>query len=136
MTISEKIFGTYKGNHVIEYTLQNNNGITLSVMNYGATVTKIITADRHGESSSIVTGFHDLEGYLQKDNPYFGCIAGRYCNRIAHAKFILDGIEYNLPKNNNGHCLHGGIKGFDKVLWDAEKDENNNAVKLHYTSKD
>jgi len=84
----------------------------------------------------VALGFDSLSGYLQKGNPFFGCLVGRYANRIANAKFTLDGKEYTLAANNNGQSLHGGIKGFDKVLWKAEKLPGDSSLKLTYLSKD
>src|SRR5690242_453760 len=109
--ITTKSFGTFEGMQVIEYTLHNDNGMQVSVTNYGATVTKLITADRNNVFSNVINNFPGIDGYLQKDNPYMGCIVGRYCNRIAHGKFRLDGIDYELAKNHGEHSLHGGIRG-------------------------
>src|SRR6202022_154892 len=99
------------------YTLTNPNGITVKILNYGGTITNIIVPDKKGEPGDVVLGFDSLSGYLQKNNPFFGSLVGRYANRIAHAKFTLDGKTYSLAANNNGNTLHGGIKGFDKVIW-------------------
>ncbi len=136
MNISKKIFGTFEGKPVTAYTLHNTNGMQVSIINYGATITKIITADRQHIFSNVINGFDTLDDYLSKSNPYMGCIVGRYCNRIAHGKFILDGKEYNLAKNHGEHSLHGGHKGFDKAWWNAEPIEAANSLKLNYLSKD
>jgi aldose 1-epimerase len=136
MIITENIFGSFEGKDVVEYTLTNISGLKVSIINYGGTITKILAKDKKEEYGDVVLGFDSFEGFLQKDNPYFGCIVGRYANRIAQGKFILDGKSYNLPVNNNGQSLHGGIKGFDKVLWDVEKQKEDNSLKFTYFSKD
>ncbi|MGE5520883.1 MAG: aldose epimerase family protein [Candidatus Dadabacteria bacterium] len=133
--ITEKSFGSYEGQYITEYTITNANGIQVSIINYGATITKIITPDRNGQKSDVVLGFDSLAGYLQEENPYFGALIGRYANRIANGKFILDGKTYTLAQNNNGNSLHGGIKGFDKVVWHAEK-ASDKSVRMTYQSKD
>ncbi|MFT3907972.1 MAG: aldose epimerase family protein [Ferruginibacter sp.] len=136
MNISKKPFGNFENDPVTEYTLQNANGMQVSIINYGATITKIIAADRQNVFANVINGFDTLADYLSSNNPYMGCIVGRYCNRIAHGKFVLDGKEYNLAKNHGEHSLHGGHKGFDKVLWNAEPGEATNSLKLNYLSKD
>jgi aldose 1-epimerase len=136
MPVSEKIFGIFEGKPVTEYTLQNTNGMQVSIINYGATVTKLITADMNNIFANVINNFPGMEGYLQENNPYFGSLVGRYCNRIAHGIFALDGIVYYLAKNHGKHSLHGGLKGFDKVCWNVEKQEINNAISLTYLSKD
>jgi aldose 1-epimerase len=83
----------------------------------------------------VVLGFENLSGYLQKGNPYFGALIGRYGNRIANAKFTLDGKTYTLAANNNGNHLHGGIKGFDKVIWNVDAADSS-SIHLSYKSKD
>jgi aldose 1-epimerase len=133
--ITEQPFGTYEGQPVTEYTLTNKNGMQLSIINYGGTITKLITPDKNGKMGDVVLGYDSLSGYLQKSNPYFGALIGRYGNRIAHAKFTLDGKTYNLPANDHGNTLHGGDKGFDKVVWNAEK-QGDSSLKLTYNSKD
>jgi aldose 1-epimerase len=136
MGITEKPYGTFNNEAVTEYTLTNVNGMQVSIINYGGTVTKIITKDRDGKDGDVILGYDSLAGYLQKGNPYFGCLIGRYGNRIAKGKFTLDGKTYNLATNNNGQTLHGGIKGYDKVMWKAEKQAGDSSLKLTYLSKD
>lgn len=133
--ITEKSFGSFENKPVTEYTISNANGMQVSILNYGGTVTKIITPDKNGKMGDVILGFESLDGYLQKNNPYFGALIGRYANRIANAKFSVDGKTYTLAANNNGNSLHGGNKGFDKVLWNAEK-ISDSSLKLSYTSKD
>ncbi len=134
--ISEKKTGSYEGKDVMEYTLRNAGGMQVSIINYGATITKIIAPDKHGNFQNLVIGFDDLESYLQRSNQYIGCIVGRYCNRIANGRFTLDEKTYQLAKNNGNNSLHGGEKGFDKALWNVVKYETNNSLQLSYLSKD
>jgi len=134
--ISEKPFGNFEGKAVTEYTIANASGMQVSILNYGGTVTKIITKDKNGKDGDVILGYDSLSGYLQKTNPYFGCLVGRYANRIANGKFTLDGNEYTLAANNNGQSLHGGLKGYDKVVWRAEKPAGDSSLKLTFLSKD
>jgi aldose 1-epimerase len=106
------------GREVDIYTL-SANGIEVQVMNYGATITSIKVPDAQGVPGDVVHGFESLGGYLGPQ-PYFGCVVGRYANRIGGARFTLDGHEYMLAKNDGENSLHGGFKGFDKVLWLGE----------------
>ncbi len=118
------------------YTLKNKAGTKVKITNYGATVTSIVTADREGNMADIALGYDDVSGYMNAvDKPYFGSIVGRYGNRIALGKFVLDGQEYTLATNNGENHLHGGVIGFDKVVWDAEV-MGKNAVKFSYLAKD
>ena len=135
-SISERPIGTYQGSRITEYTISNPYGVALSFLNYGGTVTKLIVPDRNGQLGDVVLGFDSLSGYLQENNPYFGSIVGRYANRIAHARFQLDGHIYELAANNNGNSLHGGIKGFDKMIWEVERLKGDSSAKLTYHSKD
>lgn len=103
-----------------QYAIQNTNGMVLKVINYGATITDIIVPDREGNFENVVLSFDSPERYLRPENPYFGATIGRFANRIAKAEFTLDGVLYSLSKNNFGNTLHGGFKGFDKVIWETE----------------
>lgn len=134
--ISERAFGDFEGKPVKEYTLRNANGMQVSIINYGGTITKIITPDSEGKMGDVVLGFESLEGYLQKGNPYFGSLIGRFGNRIAKAKFTLDGKDYVLAGNDHGNSLHGGNRGFDKVYWDIKKMPGDSSLELSYLSKD
>ncbi|MBN2064909.1 MAG: galactose mutarotase [Sedimentisphaerales bacterium] len=138
LAISSKPFGTTAdGQNVDIYTLSNSNGIKAQIMTYGGIMVTLETKDREGKFGNILLGFDDLEGYFG-ESPYFGALIGRYGNRIASGKFTLDGVEYTLAQNDNGNHLHGGLKGFDKVVWTAEpvKSDDSVALKLHYVSKD
>ena len=105
--ITEKSFGIYESKPVTEYTITNAKGMQVSIINYGGTVTKLITPDKNGKMGDVVLGFDSLDGYLQKGDPYFGALIGRYGNRIANGKFTLDGKQYTLAQNDNGNSLHG-----------------------------
>ena len=129
-------FGKTDGKDIAEYTLKNTNGMSVSIINYGGTITKLMAPDKKGTMGDVVLGYENLDGYLQKGNPYFGALIGRYGNRIAAGKFTLDGKPYTLAGNNNGNSLHGGNKGFDKVVWDAKKPVGDSSLELTYVSKD
>ncbi len=136
VTTSEDYFGEYEGKKVSKFTISNNEGISVSIINYGATITNLFVPDRNGIAQDVVLGFKNLEGYLTAKNLYMGSICGRFANRIANGRFKLNNVEYNLPKNDGKNSLHGGIEGFDKVYWTAEILENKNAIKFSYRSKD
>ncbi|QMU26766.1 aldose epimerase family protein [Adhaeribacter radiodurans] len=134
--MKKEVFGkTPEGTEVNLYTLTNQNGITVQIINYGAIITSIITPDRNGQAGDVVLGFDNLKDYLA-EHPYFGAVAGRCANRIAKGKFTLNGKEYTLAINNGPNHLHGGLKGFDKKVWEATEIPTQNALKLTYTSKD
>lgn len=133
--ISAADWGEVDGKKVSLYTLTNKNGVQVKISNYGGVVTSWMAPDKNGQKADIVLGFNDLQGYLAKP-PYFGALIGRYGNRIADAKFRLDGTEYKLAANNNKNHLHGGNKGFDKVVWDATPSTSGSALTLNYLSKD
>lgn len=134
--VSEKPFGQFEGKPVTEYTLSNTSGMQVSISNYGGAISKLIVPDKNGQPGDVVFGFENLEGFLQKTNPYFGGLIGRYGNRIAKARFTLDGQTYMLPANNGENSLHGGEKGFDKVYWNIEKMSGDSSLKLTYKSPD
>jgi aldose 1-epimerase len=134
--IKERSFGNFEGKAVTEFTITNASGMKVSIIDYGATVTKLIVNDRDGKPGDVILGFDSLSGYLQKNNPYFGSTVGRYANRIANAKFVLNDTTYTLANNNDGQNLHGGLKGFDKVMWGAERLPGDSSIKFSYTSKD
>ena len=130
------------GTKVQVFTLKNANGMEMRVMDYGATVLSLTAPDRDGNFEDVVLGCDTLEDYLE-GVPYFGCVVGRYGNRIAHGKFSLDGKEYTLPLNDKPGdipcSLHGGLKGFDKVVWNVAMFSNNDrgaVLVLNYVSKD
>jgi aldose 1-epimerase len=113
-------FGTMPDGRSVElYTLTNSNGVIVTITTYGATVVSIIVPDRNGVFGDISLGFDSVAGYLQPGNPYFGSTIGRYGNRLGKGRFTLNGKTYQLATNNGVNHLHGGPKGFDKVLWTA-----------------
>jgi aldose 1-epimerase len=122
------------GTAVDLYTLTNANGLVAKITNYGTIITELHVPDRHGQLRDVVLGFDNLEQYL-KGHPCFGCTVGRVANRIAKGRFTLDGKTYSLAINNSPNHLHGGLKGFDKKLWQAEA-QSGAAVKFTYTSPD
>ncbi|MBX3253451.1 MAG: galactose mutarotase [Chitinophagaceae bacterium] len=129
-------WGMVDGKEVYQYSLFNTNGTVVKIINYGGAITGIWTPDKKGTPGNVVLAFDSLPGYLQGGNPCFGCLVGRFANRIANAAFTLDGKQYKLAPNNNGNTLHGGIKGFDKVVWDATPLPEQNSLQLKYVSKD
>lgn len=134
--ISTERFGAMNdGREVQLFTLTNSNGMEVSITNYGGIVTSIRVPDKNGTIENVVLGFDDLEQY-KSGHPFFGAIAGRYANRIANGRFTLHGEEYELATNNGENHLHGGNEGFDKKLWDAELNEDENSVTLSYLSPD
>jgi len=138
MSISKKTFGkTSDGKPVNLYTLKNRSGAEVSITNYGGIIVTIKVPDRTGRIDDVTLGFDNLEGYLGK-HPYFGAIIGRVGNRIAGGRFALNGREYTLAKNDGNNHLHGGIKGFDKVVWKAREAEakDGTSLALTYVSTD
>ena len=138
MDIFKEEFGRLPDGTVIDlYTLNNSHGLRARIMTYGAIVVSLEVPDREGKVADITLGYDSLDGYLET-TPYFGAVVGRYGNRIAKGRFTLDGMEYTLATNNGENHLHGGIKGFDKVVWTAEPVREDDAVgiKLSYLSPD
>ena len=138
LSVQKQNFGTTADGEAVElYTLTNSNGLKAKIMTYGGIVVSLEAPDRNGRLADVVLGYETLDGYV-RNNPYFGAIVGRYANRIANGEFTLDGTKYKLAKNNGENHLHGGIKGFDKVVWSAEsfKEEDAAGLKLTYLSRD
>jgi aldose 1-epimerase len=136
-SIMKTPYGIAGGQDVYLYTLTNANGIIVRITNYGGIITQIWTPDREGKPGDIVLGYDSLDDYI-RNNPYFGAIVGRYANRIAYGTFTINDTVYTLGKNNGNHHLHGGEKGFDKVVWAAEEisDSTSVGLQLSYLSKD
>jgi aldose 1-epimerase len=133
--ISSRVFGKMPSGETIDlHTLRNAKGAEADITNYGGRVVSLKMPDRSGAMADVVLGFDDLEGYL-KPEPYFGAIVGRYGNRIGHAQFKLDRVVYKLAKNDGDNSLHGGNRGFDKVVWTAKAGPGP-ALELTYLSKD
>ena len=122
------------GKEVRLYTLRNTQGAEAHFINQGAKLVSLVVPSRSGWTD-VVIGHDSLQEYLDSEEAYFGAICGRYANRVARGKFSLDGIEYSLPINNGPNALHGGLKGFNAVIWDAEQLAENKLA-LCYISKD
>lgn len=137
-TVNTKSFGTLPdGQEVLLYTIENSNGVRMRVTNYGGIIVSLEVPDRNGKLADVVLGFDTLKGY-EDNSPYFGAIIGRYGNRIANGEFVLNGVKYSLAKNNGPNSIHGGVKGFNKMVWAAQpfrKDEAQGLV-FTYVSKD
>jgi aldose 1-epimerase len=133
-TISKQDWGLLPDGVPVDlYTLRNANGIEATITNFGGRLVTLKTPDRNGHFDDIVLGFDSIAGYVVK-NPFFGALVGRYANRIADGKFVLEGQTYSLVKNNGPNSLHGGTVGFDKVLWHAQPGDG--FLTLQYESKD
>lgn len=138
MSVEKSDFGkTSAGDAVTLFTCTNSNGLVAKFINYGAICTEVITPDKAGKMANITHGFDNIAGY-EGEHPYFGSTVGRYANRIAGGKFTLEGKEYTLATNNGENHLHGGEKGFNRQMWEAEPIENEDGVgvKFHRISKD
>ncbi|TWT49389.1 Aldose 1-epimerase precursor [Rubripirellula amarantea] len=143
MKISKAPFGEFEGKAVDLFTLENDNGVTMKITTYGGTVTSIVTPDKDGNLSDIVCGFDSLDSYFadeyKTNSPYFGCLVGRYAARIKDGKFTVDGTEHQVATNDGPNHLHGGVKGFDKRVWDVastSEDSDSVALKLSLNSAD
>lgn len=135
VNISSEYFGTTSdGQDIKLFTMTNQNKMTIRVISYGAIVKDILVPDRDGNIADVNLGFDNIEDYEQRNDPYCGAVCGRVTNRIAGAKFTLDGKEYNLAQNDGTNHLHGGVKGFNKVVWNGSI--NGSKVELTYTSPD
>ena len=136
--MEKTIFGhTADGDAVEVFTLSNRNGLRARIMSYGALLTELHIPDREGKRADVVLGFDNLASYLN-GHPHFGCTTGRFANRIARGRFILNGQEYQLAVNNGPNHLHGGLKGFDKRIWksSAASGASGSAVRFSYLSPD
>lgn len=135
MSVNKESYGTTpEGTEVDLFTLTNNNGLKVKIISYGAMIISVEVPDRDGKFENITLHRDSLEDYLA-DNPYFGCVVGRYANRIAKGKFTLDDVEYTLATNNDANHLHGGEKGFDKHVWNADSfaPEDDNLVGVTFS---
>jgi len=136
--LTKHSFGhTPGGANVDLYVLKNSHGIEAAITNYGATLVRLRVPDRRGNIEDVALGYDSLDGYLH-DTSYFGGSIGRYANRIGGGEFTLNGTTYRLEKNDNGNHLHGGVRGFDKVLWTAKDVSASDTAALQFTylSKD
>jgi len=137
-SVPKQAFGTAPDGTPVEiYTLRNARGVEARICTYGGIVVSLKTPDRNGHFADVVLGYDSLDGYL-KSSPYFGCLVGRYGNRIARGKFTLDGQTYSLATNNYPNALHGGLLGFDKRVWKASPvtTAHGPGLQLSYTSAD
>lgn len=138
MDIAKRPFGmTPDGRQADLYTLTVDDSFNAEITNFGGIIVSLYTPDRDGNVADVVLGFDELQGYVD-EHPYFGAIVGRYGNRIAEGKFTLDGVTYTLAANDGPNHLHGGLRGFDKALWEAEPVRRDNAIglKLRHVSPD
>ncbi len=139
MSIKKLTFGTLpNGQQIDSYILTNENGMEVTITNYGGIITSLKVPNREGKLEEVVLGFNSLEPYT-KPNPYFGAIIGRYGNRIAKGKFSLEGKEYTLSINNEPNALHGGLEGFNCAVWkviESKVETTTTSLKLKYVSKD
>ena len=139
-TVTKESLGKADGKNVEAYVLKNRNGMEARIMTYGGILMSLKVPDRDGKLGDVVLGHDDLDSYVKNNGPYLGALIGRYGNRIGGAKFTLDGVTYDkLAKNDNSiNTLHGGLKGFDRVVWTGreEKRKDGAAVDLTYHSKD
>lgn len=136
--ITKAVFGKAPNGTPVEiYTLRNAKGAEARILTYGGIVQSLCMPDKNGKMADVVLGYDDLQGYIEK-TPYFGALIGRYGNRIGGAKFVLEGKTYTLAPNNGPNSLHGGVTGFDKVVWTARPQETARgpSLILNYLSKD
>ena len=103
------------------FILKNKKGMEVAVTNYGCAILSIMVPDKNGKYANVILGHDSIDHVINSPEPFLSTTIGRYGNRIANGKFTLDGTEYQLPQNNNGHCLHGGPKGYHAVVWDAKQ---------------
>jgi len=139
LDVKRERFGTMPDGTVVHrYTLTNARGMEVKLITYGGAIQSLRVPDRHGRKANVTLGFSTLDGYLSTGNPYFGCITGRYANRIDEGRFTLDGVTYQLAINNPPNHLHGGNVGFDKRVWDAEvvHGKGTVGVRFHRVSPD
>lgn len=142
MVIEKSFYGiTQEGIPVDQYTLVNANGVMVKIITYGGTVTELWVPDKSGFLKDVVLGFDNLAGFEGPSNPFFGCLVGRYANRIAQGRFVIDGVTYQLAFTDGGgrpNALHGGVKGFHKAVWKAVpmKTPEGPALRLNYLSHD
>lgn len=134
MEIQRNLFGHLDNKPVHSFKLINDQGVEVHFLDYGCVITKIITPDQEGKYENIVLGFDHLDQYVS-DSPFFGCVVGRVAGRISGAEFELNGRTYHLAKNENGNHIHGGLRGFDKVIWEAEVIEKEDLIEVQFSYK-
>ena len=132
-TVDQAPFGLMPDGRTIEiFTLENPNGVEVRAMTYGAIIVSVLAPDRDGQLADVVLGFDDLDSYLA-GHPQFGTVVGRYANRIAGGQFVLDGETYALARNNGPNHIHGGVQGFDKMVWEGEAVQNDVGVGVTFS---
>ncbi|MDP4083241.1 MAG: aldose epimerase family protein [Bacillota bacterium] len=132
MRISQEYFDELKGQKITAYTLINNNGMEVTSLDFGCIITKLVVPDRDGVLENVVLGFDTIDEYVTR-SPYFGAIVGRFAGRIKNAEFTLNNEIYQLVQNDNSNHLHGGLKGFDKVMWETNVVENEDSASLVFS---
>jgi aldose 1-epimerase len=132
--VSREHAGKIDGERVERFTLTNDNGLRVEILPWGATIQSVWAPDRDGRLANVALGFAELATYVSRNEPFFGCVAGRFANRIAGAAFTLDSVTYPLAANAGTTTLHGGVRGFDKRLWDAAEVSRNGAAGVRLTS--
>lgn len=125
---SEDFVAEVDGKTTALYVMKNKQGAEVCMTNWGGRIVSIMVPDKNGKMTDVVLGYDNIQDYVANPDNNYGGLIGRYGNRIAQAKFSIDGTEYTLPQNNNGHCLHGGPKGYHAVVWDAEQPSTNQLV--------
>ena len=137
MSIAKQSWGAVDGQTVELYTLSNNSSMSVTVLTYGGIIQAIHVPDRQGRLANVALGFGNLDDYVTR-NAYFGALTGRCANRIARGTFSIDGVTYQVPQNSDGHALHGGLKGFDKQVWQATtaSTEGTDSLTLNRVSPD
>lgn len=138
LTVTKAFYGNTPDGPADIYTLTNKSGMEVKISNYGGIIASLKVADKNGQFEDVVLGFDSLSGYLSSANPYFGGIIGRYGNRIAKGVFTIDDQQFIVAQNDGANHLHGGVKGFDKVLWDGKiiSGGDSKGIELFYHSKD
>lgn len=132
MKVSQAFLGELDGKRIVEHKIVNDAGMEVTCLNYGCTITSIFVPDRHGKTENVVLGFDTVAEY-QKHSPYFGSVIGRHAGRIKNGMLTVDGETYRLAQNNLGNHLHGGIKGFDKAVWDVSITEETDSISIRYS---
>jgi aldose 1-epimerase len=133
--LSSAFVKEFEGQQTGLYVLANERGSEITITNYGAKIVSLMVPDKNGNLIDVVLGHASIDEYIASEEPYFGAVCGRTANRIARGKFTLEGKEYTLAVNNGPNSLHGGIKGFNAVVWDVVK-VSENSIELHYLSPD
>jgi aldose 1-epimerase len=135
--MTRKPYGTTKDGQSVElFTLTSPGGASVDLLNYGATIARVMVPDINGKLGDVTLGFDDIAGWQSKDNPYFGATIGRVANRIANGSYKIDGREYHCAKNNGPNSLHGGLVGYDKRIWSAREVSATDGQAVQFTLTD